>query len=39
MYVCNLGEMTGADTGGGEKAGDVISGVGHTCFAVLYANL
>ena len=35
----NLGELTGADTGGGEKAGDVISGVGHTCFAVLYANL
>ncbi len=30
-----LGELTGADTGGGEKAGDVISGVGHTCFAVL----
>ena len=34
-----LGELTGADTGGGEKAGDVISGVGHTCFAVLYAHL
>ena len=35
----NLGELTGADTGGGEKAGDVISGVGHTRFAVLSPSI